>query len=258
MMEIQSQPTNLTKEDVIKLIAEFQQNQCDEAQERLVQHYKNLVYSIAYRYSKGGPMHEDIIQVGMLGLLGAIRRYDYSIGNAFEPFAIPTIVGEIKKYLRDKTWGIHVPRRIKDLGGKIKLAIEELTDHLQRSPKIIEIADHLGLSEEEVLEIMDAKNNYRVSSLDDVVENASDGSSVARIESVGEVEQGYEQTERRLVLKDIFNVLNETEKSVIHYIFEENLNQKDTGERLGISQMHVSRIKRQAISKLKQAAFLDT
>lgn len=129
---------------------------------------------------------------------------------------------------------------------------------MQRSPKIIEIADHLGLSEEEVLEIMDAKNNYRVSSLDDVVENASDGSSVARIESVGEVEQGYEQTERRLVLKDIFNVLNETEKSVIHYIFEENLNQKDTGERLGISQMHVSRIKRQAISKLKQAAFLDT
>ena len=125
MMEIQSQPTNLTKEDVIKLIAEFQQNQCDEAQERLVDHYKNLVYSIAYRYSKGGPMHEDIIQVGMLGLLGAIRRYDYSIGNAFEPFAIPTIVGEIKKYLRDKTWGIHVPRRIKDLGGKIKLAIEE-------------------------------------------------------------------------------------------------------------------------------------
>ncbi|MDA2384496.1 RNA polymerase sigma factor SigB [Bacillus cereus] len=258
MMEIQSQPTNLTKEDVIKLIAEFQQNQCDEAQERLVNHYKNLVYSIAYRYSKGGPMHEDIIQVGMLGLLGAIRRYDYSIGNAFEPFAIPTIVGEIKKYLRDKTWGIHVPRRIKDLGGKIKLAIEELTDHLQRSPKIIEIADHLGLSEEEVLEIMDAKNNYRVSSLDDVVENSSDGSSVARIESVGEVEQGYEQTERRLVLEDIFNVLNDTEKSVIHYIFGENLNQKDTGERLGISQMHVSRIKRQAISKLKQAAFLDT
>lgn len=128
MMEIQSQPTNLTKEDVIKLIADFQQNQCNEAQERLVDHYKNLVYSIAYRYSKGGPMHEDIIQVGMLGLLGAIRRYDYSIGNAFEPFAIPTIVGEIKKYLRDKTWGIHVPRRIKDLGGKIKLAIEELTD----------------------------------------------------------------------------------------------------------------------------------
>ena len=148
-------------------------------------------------------MHEDIIQVGMLGLLGAIRRYDYSIGNAFEPFAIPTIVGEIKKYLRDKTWGIHVPRRIKDLGGKIKLAIEELTDHLQRSPKIIEIANHLGLSEEEVLEIMDAKNNYRVSSLDDVVENSSDGSSVTRIESVGEVEQGYEETERRLVLKDI-------------------------------------------------------
>ena len=105
--------------------------------------------------------------------------------------------------MRDKTWGIHVPRRIKDLGGKIKLAIEELTDRLQRSPKIIEIADHLGLSEEEVLEIMDAKNNYRVSSLDDVVENASDGSSVARIESVGEVEQGYEETERRLVLKDI-------------------------------------------------------
>ncbi|EOW9527144.1 RNA polymerase sigma factor SigB [Bacillus cytotoxicus] len=258
MMEIQSQPTNLTKEDVIKLIAEFQQNQSDEAQEKLVNHYKNLVNSIAYRYSKGGPMHEDIIQVGMIGLLGAIRRYDYSIGNAFEPFLIPTIVGEIKKYLRDKTWGIHVPRRMKDLGGKIKHAIEELTDHLQRSPKIIEIANHLELSEEEVLEIMEAKNNYQVSSLDDVVENSSDGSTVARIDSVGKIEQGYEKTERRLILDDIFNVLTDTEKRVIHYIFVENLNQKDTGERLAISQMHVSRIKRKAISKLKQAAFLDT
>ncbi len=109
------------------------------------------------------------------------------------PFCNPYDSRGNKKYLRDKTWGIHVPRRIKDLGGKIKLAIEELTDQLQRSPKIIEIADHLELSRREVLEIMDAKNNYRVSSLDDVVENASDGSSVARIESVGEVEQGMKR-----------------------------------------------------------------
>ena len=165
-------------------------------------------------------MHEDIIQVGMLGLLGAIRRYDYSIGNAFEPFAIPTIVGEIKKYLRDKTWGIHVPRRIKDLGGKIKLAIEELTDRFQRSPKIIEIASFRTIRRS--ARNYGCENNYRVSSLDDVVENSSDGSSVARIESVGEVEQGYEETERRLVLKDIFNVLNDTER-VLFIIYLEKI-----------------------------------
>ncbi|CAM4185422.1 RNA polymerase sigma factor SigB [Bacillus manliponensis] len=250
-MEIQSQPMKLTKEEIFSHINDFQLHQCETAQEALVNHYKNLVHSIAYRYSKGGPLHEDIVQVGMLGLLGAIRRYNSSLGHAFESFAIPTIVGEIKKFLRDKTWGVHVPRRIKDLGAKIRMAIEQLTDELQRSPKIIEIAQHLNISEEEVLEIMEAKSNYQLASLDDVVNESSDGSSITRIDVVGEHEQGYEKTEQRLVLEKVFHLLTDVEKQVIHYIFIENLSQKETGEKLGISQMHVSRMQRRALSKLK-------
>src|SRR6185312_17535230 len=106
----------------------------DEAQTNLVLHYERLVQSLARKYSNGKSFHEDIFQVGMLGLLGAIRRYDSEFGRSFEAFAVPTIIGEIKRFMRDKTWAVHVPRRIKELGPKIKAAVEALTIEMQRSP----------------------------------------------------------------------------------------------------------------------------
>ncbi|MEG0380680.1 MAG: sigma-70 family RNA polymerase sigma factor, partial [Kurthia sp.] len=138
-----SLPKNSSKETILYWIAQYQETGSDEAQTNLVIQYKQLVESIARKYSHGKTYYDDIVQVGMLGLLGSIRRFDPSFGRSFEAFAVPTIVGEIKRFLRDKTWDVHVPRRIKELGPRIKAAVEVLTTELQRSPSISEIANYL-------------------------------------------------------------------------------------------------------------------
>src|SRR5690606_19931151 len=111
-------------------------------------------------------LFEDLVQVGMIGLLAAIKRYDSSLGKSFETFAIPTIIGEIKRFLRDKTWSVHVPRRIKELGPKIKKAVDALTVKNQKSPTVKEIAEYLDASEEEILETMEMSKSYHALSVD--------------------------------------------------------------------------------------------
>ncbi|MCI1575565.1 MAG: RNA polymerase sigma factor SigB [Heyndrickxia faecalis] len=239
--------------DVNQLIQSYQQNGDKEAQEILVAHYQKLVESLARKYSKGRAYQEDIFQVGIIGLLGAIQRFDPNIGKSFESFAIPTIIGEIKRFLRDKTWSVHVPRRIKELGPRIKSTVEKLTNELQRSPKIAEIAAHLEISEEEVLEAMEMSKSYHALSVDHSIESDSDGSTVTLLDMVGSEDDGYEKVNQRLVLEKVLHVLSERERQVIHYTYIENLSQKDTGEKLGISQMHVSRLQRRAIKKLRDA-----
>ncbi|KIL52213.1 RNA polymerase sigma factor SigB [Jeotgalibacillus soli] len=248
-----SQPNQPSKDEVLAWIKAYQENQDEEAQHKLVVNYRNLVESIARKYSKGKSYHEDIAQVGIIGLLGAIRRYDDTFGKSFEAFAIPTIIGEIKRFLRDKTWSVHVPRRIKELGPKIKAAVEELTTTLQRSPKVSEIADHLEVSEEEVLEAMEMGKSYQALSVDHSIEADSDGSTVTLLDIVGSLDDNYEKTDQRLVLDKVLHVLSDREKQIIQYTYLENLSQKEAGEQLGISQMHVSRLQRRAIKKLRDA-----
>ncbi|WP_175986488.1 RNA polymerase sigma factor SigB [Bacillus sp. Marseille-Q1617] len=241
------------KEKVLQWIKNYQEHQDDEAQSQLILHYQNLVESIARKYSKGRSFHEDIIQVGMIGLLGAIRRYDESFGRSFEAFAIPTIIGEIKRFLRDKTWSVHVPRRIKELGPKIKSTVEELTNKLERSPQVHEIAEYLEVSEEEVLEAMEMGRSYQALSVDHSIEADSEGSTVTILDIVGNQDEGFEKVNQRLVLEKVLHVLSDREKSIIQYTYLENLSQKEAGEKLGISQMHVSRLQRRAIKKLREA-----
>src|SRR5690625_6997127 len=137
------------KEEIYQLISNIQKFTEDkEAQEKIVLHYEGLVHSLAGKYSRNQGNHEDLVQVGMIGLLIAVKRFDEEYGKSFEAFAIPTIIGEIKRFIRDKTWGVHVPRRIKELGPKINRAVEELTNTLQKSPSVSDIAKHLHVSEE--------------------------------------------------------------------------------------------------------------
>ncbi|MBN8194119.1 RNA polymerase sigma factor SigB [Bacillus sp. NTK074B] len=249
-----SQPNQQAqKEKVLKWIKDYQETQDDDAQSQLILHYQNLVESIARKYSKGRSFHEDIIQVGMIGLLGAIRRYDESFGRSFEAFAIPTIIGEIKRFLRDKTWSVHVPRRIKELGPKIKSTVEELTNRLERSPQVHEIAEYLEVSEEEVLEAMEMGRSYQALSVDHSIEADSEGSTVTILDIVGDQDEGYEKVNQRLVLEKVLYVLTDREKAIIQHTYLDNLSQKEAGEKLGISQMHVSRLQRRAIKKLREA-----
>lgn len=253
-MKHQSQPNKNSKTEIYTWIERSQKHNDEQAQVNLIRHYQGLVDSIARKYAKSKELYEDLYQVGMVGLLGAIQRYDETFGKSFEAFAIPTIVGEIKRFLRDKTWSIHVPRRIKELGPKIMNTAEQLEKELGKSPSVNEIADYLGISEEEVLEAMEIGKSYRALSVDHAIEADQDGNTVTLLDLVGKDEEGFEKVNQRLSIEKVLHVLNKRERMIIHYTFMENLSQKECGEKLGISQMHVSRLLRKAIQKLKTAA----
>ncbi|MDX1770632.1 MAG: RNA polymerase sigma factor SigB [Planococcaceae bacterium] len=248
-----SPPNQQTKEQILIWIQAYQEHGDEDAQTNLVLNYQRLVESIARKYSNGKSYHEDIVQVGMLGLLGAIKRYDASFGRTFEAFAVPTIIGEIKRFLRDKTWAVHVPRRIKELGPRIKSAVETLTTELQRSPKVIEIAEYLEVDEDDVLEAMEMGKSYQALSMDHSLESDSDGSTITLFDVIGKQDDEYEKTDQRMLVANALSVLSEREKEVIQYTYIDQLSQKEAGEKLGISQMHVSRLQRKAIKKLQDA-----
>lgn len=247
-----------SEEKIAAFIHQYQQTEDEELLTKIILHYEHLVESIAKKYSYGRSLYDDVFQVGMLGLLGAIKRYDSSLGKKFEAFAVPTIVGEIKRFLRDKTWDVHVPRRIKELGPKIKSAVELLTVKLQHSPSIPEIAEYLGVEVEEVLEAMEIAKNYQALSIDHSIESDTDGSEVTLLDMLGQEDDRYELTNKRIVFSEAINVLSEREKQILQLTFLEQLSQKEAGEMLGISQMHVSRIQRKAIQKLKSAIMMNS
>lgn len=245
------------QESINALIKEYQQHPSDALQTELVNYYKELVETLASKFSRGNEPYEDLVQVGMIGLLAAFRRFDESCGSHFEGFAIPTIVGEIKRYMRDKTWSVHVPRRIKELGPRVKKAVEELTVQYQRSPQVAEIAAYLSVTSEEVLESMEMARSYNALSVDKAIEADSDGSTVTLLDLIGQDDSGYEQIDQRMILQKALRSLNEREKHIVQMTFFENLSQKQAGEVLGISQMHVSRLQRRALQKLKKAIHLE-
>lgn len=257
-MSEQSLPESGTKEEVLRWIKQYQETKDEEAQTNLVIHYERLVQSLARKYSKGKPYHEDLVQVGMLGLLGALRRFDPDFGRSFEAFAVPTIIGEIKRFMRDKTWAIHVPRRIKELGPKIRMAAESLTKEFQRSPSINEIAEYLEVCEEEVLEAMEMGRSYQALSMDHSLKADAEGGTVTLFDLIGATDEGYETTDRRMIVAEALDVLTEREKQVIQYTYMDQLSQKEAGELLNISQMHVSRLQRKAIKKLQEAITIAT
>lgn len=244
---------DVTPEEINAWIKLYQETKDEMAQNELVMHYQKLVESLAYRYSKGQSHHEDLVQVGMVGLLGAINRFDVSYERKFEAFLVPTVIGEIKRYLRDKTWSVHVPRRIKEIGPKIKKATDDLTNELGRSPKIKEIAEYIEATEEEVLEAMEMGQSYNALSVDHSIEADKDGSTVTLLDVMGDTEEGYELTEKRMILEKVLPILSDREKEIIQCTFIEGLSQKETGEKIGLSQMHVSRLQRTAIKKLRDA-----
>ena len=224
----------------------------EEIKEKLVLHYERLVHSLARKYSYNRTNHEDLAQVGMIGLLISAERFDPSFGKSFEAFAIPTIIGEIKRFIRDKTWSVHVPRRIKELGPKINKTVDELTNNLQHSPTIKEIADHLNVSEEEVIETLEMSKSYKALSVDYKHEVDSEGGAVSILDLVSSGEDDYRNQDIHMLLESVFPVLPEREQQILKYIFFDNLSQQEVGELLGISQMHVSRLQRRSLRKLRE------
>lgn len=245
--------------EVYEWIDHLQKHPTDEEiQEKIVITYSNLVQALARKYSRNGLIHEDLVQVGMIGLLGAISRFDPKFKRSFESFAIPTIIGEIKRYLRDQTWSVHVPRRIKELGPQIKRAVDELTIINQQSPSVQEIAEHLETSEEDILESMEMGRSYQALSVDRKVEADSEGGTVSILDLIGNTDDQYDTVDQRMLLEKVLPILSEQEQQILKCTFFENLSQKETGELLGISQMHVSRLQRRSLKKLREAIPLES
>lgn len=220
------------------------------AREELVAHYLPLAESLARRYQHSGQPLDDLIQVASIGLLKALDRFDQERGVSFESYAIPTILGELKRYHRDQGWSVRMPRRLQEQTLLIKDAIPLLSQDLGRSPTIREISNHTHLSEEEVLEAMDAQDAYASVSLDAPIDSDSDGTLSDRLASDAEE---YELAEEWAEFEPHLRALPERERRILMLRFFGDWTQSRIAEELGISQMHVSRLLSQTLARLREA-----
>jgi RNA polymerase sigma-B factor len=221
-----------------------------EAREELIEQYLPLVRSLARRYANRGEQLEDLVQVGSIGLIKAIDRFDVDRGVELTTYATPNIIGEIKRHFRDKGWSIRVPRGLQELNVRLSQLLERLTVELERSPTIAELAEAADVTEEEVLEALESGQAYTTVSLSAPAGGGED-SELDPLESLGELEHEYEVSEDRAVLAPGLDVLDERERRIIHLRFWEGLTQSQIAAQVGISQMHVSRLIRRSLEKVR-------
>ena len=212
----------------------------------------SLVRSLARRYSYRGEQLEDLVQIGAIGLIKAIDRFDVNRGVELTTYATPNIIGEIKRHFRDKGWAVRVPRGLQELNIQLSRLIEELTVQLGRSPTIPELAKAAEVEEEEVLEALESGRAYSSLSLSAGAAGGDDEGELDPLESIGTEEHQYEVSEDRAVLAPGFRVLDERERKILHLRFFDGLTQSQIAQQVGISQMHVSRLIRRSLEKIRE------
>jgi len=217
-----------------------------------VEGYRSLVYFLARKFMNRGEPLEDIVQVGFLGLIKAIERFDPDLGNEFTTFATPTVTGEIKRYFRDKGWAIRFPRRLQELYQQVLRANEELKRDLGRTPRVAEIAERLKVSEEEVLEAMEMSPAKAPLSLNAPVSSDSGDDGRSLSDAIGNPDANLDRVEMRDVLRRAMEHLTPRERSIMAMRFYDEMSQSEIAKRLGISQMHVSRLQRAALDHLRE------
>ena len=227
-----------------------------EAREELVQRFLPLARQLARRYQRGGEPLDDLVQVASLGLLKAIDRFDPSREVAFSSFAVPTILGELKRHFRDKGWSVRVPRDLQEMAVRVERVSEDLSRQGGRAPTLAEIAEEIGITTEQVLEAREAAGAYRAISLDRPREDDEEGEGGLG-DAMGEEDPGFRLAEDAATVERLMAVLSDREREVLRLRFEEDLTQSQIGERVGVSQMHVSRLIRQSIAHLREAAQHD-
>jgi RNA polymerase sigma-B factor len=234
-----------------ELFARAREHGDARAREQLVERYMPLARRLARRYQRTEEPLEDLVQVASLGLLKAVDRFDSDREVVFSSYAVPTILGEIKRHFRDRTWSVRVPRDLQELALRVDRAVTQLSVGRRHSPSIAEIAVVVGASEEQVLDALEAGSAYRASSLDaprstqgeEVTESVADG--------IGVQEGGFERAEERATLEPLLARISPRERLVLRLRFGEDLTQAEIGERIGVSQMQVSRLIRQALARLR-------
>jgi RNA polymerase sigma-B factor len=217
----------------------------------LVELHLPLVEHCARRFRNRGEPFEDLVQVGTIGLIKSVDRFDTDRGVEFSTYATPTIIGEIKRYFRDKGWAIRVPRRLQELRMQIGAATAELTQSLGRSPTPRELAEAIGCTVEEIVEGIDSSNAYSTLSLD-ATDNSEDGSSTM-LDAIGIDDAGLEHVEIRESIKPLLERLEPREKKILLLRFFKNMTQSQIAEEIGVSQMHVSRLLTRTLDQLRQS-----
>jgi RNA polymerase sigma-B factor len=225
------------------------------ARNRLVELHLPLVEYLARRFRNRGEPYDDLVQVATIGLIKSIDRFDLDRGVEFTTYATPTIVGEVKRHFRDKGWTIRVPRRLQELKLSLAKATADLSQRLGRSPTVAELAGHLGVSEEDILEGLQSANAYSAVSLD--APDGSDEDSPAVADSLGAVDEALEGVEYRESLKPLLEQLPPREKKILLLRFFGNKTQSQIAVEIGISQMHVSRLLARTLAQLREGLLIE-
>lgn len=233
------------------LFREFARTRDTKVRDRLVMMHHNLVRYLAGKFMNRGEPIEDLVQVGTIGLINAIDRYDLERGTKFSTYATPTIVGEIRRHFRDKSWSLKVPRRLQELNLAANKISESLSQKLGRAPTIHEIANAIGASEEETLEAIELGNAYDTVSLDSKLAHEDESAPLSLAEFVGDTDLSLDNLEKYGDLNQAMDSLDQREKSIIYLRFFKDMSQTEVAKRLNISQMHVSRLQQKALRRLK-------
>jgi RNA polymerase sigma-B factor len=243
----QSDPALLTEEELLRAYCGSGDSR---AREELITRYLPLVYGISRRYCQRGEQLDDLVQVGCIGLIKAIDRFDIDRGVALSTYATPNIIGEIKRYFRDKGWSVKVPRGLLELSIQIEHAAGNLTGDRHRSPTIRELAEAVQASSEEVMEAIEAGRSRNSLSLDHSLSRDGEDERMP-MEMIGDLESGFESADQRMFLEPGFARLSPRERSILHQRFFQGLTQSQIAANIGVSQMHVSRLIRRALIKVR-------
>ncbi|HEY1594437.1 MAG TPA: SigB/SigF/SigG family RNA polymerase sigma factor [Thermoleophilaceae bacterium] len=221
------------------------------ARQALIERHVGFVRRLAQRYAHRGETLEDLTQVGCVGLIKAIDRFDGQYKVTLATYAAPNVLGEIKRYFRDKGWAMRVPRDVQELNVKLGRVVDELTGKLGRSPSVEELASATQSSTEHVVEALDSSRAYNTISLSAPTSEDADEEVGDPLEHLGDEDRGFELAEERQLLRVGFEELGDRERQILHMRFFLGLTQSDIAERVGISQMHVSRLIRQSIDQVR-------
>ncbi|HLH14386.1 MAG TPA: SigB/SigF/SigG family RNA polymerase sigma factor [Solirubrobacteraceae bacterium] len=236
--------------DARDLFVRWQRDRDPAAREALVRQYMPLARGLARRYGRSSEPFEDLLQVASLGLLKALDRYDAERGHPFASFAVPTILGEMRRYFRDSGWAVHVPRGAQERALKVRDAQERLANEFGRAPTVMQLAQYLELDVEDVVDALQAIQAYETLSLD-APRPRADGEVVAYGDTVGEDDDRYELVELDATVGSVLGHIPPRERAILRMRFVEDLTQTEIAERVGISQMQVSRLLRRSLEQLR-------
>jgi RNA polymerase sigma-B factor len=254
-IQMNQTPSPGPKEQLIgerRLLERYAKDQSAVVREELVDRFMPLARRLAARYAGGAEPFDDLVQVASVGLVKAIDRFDPERGTAFSTFAVPTILGELKRHFRDRGWSVHVPRDVQERILKVERAMAELPAKLGHSPTVREIGQRIEATDEEVLEAMHASQGHHAISLD-ATSTMGDGDEPGPLrDRIGSEDLSFDTVEYGEAIGPVLQEISERDRQVLHLRFVEDLTQSEIAERVGVSQMHVSRILRATIEKLRQ------